>query len=65
MNPDARLVYQKNFGQTPLGDIRLIDELPNMNFYELDFLVSLFLKLGTVIVLPFASCLPLHTAVRK
>ena len=28
INPDAQLVYQKNFNDTPLGDIRLIDQLP-------------------------------------
>lgn len=28
INPDAQLVYQTNFGDTPLGDIRLIDQLP-------------------------------------
>ncbi len=28
INPDAQLVYQKNFADTPLGDIRLIDQLP-------------------------------------
>jgi DNA (cytosine-5)-methyltransferase 1 len=28
INPDAQLVYQKNFADTPLGDIRLIDKLP-------------------------------------
>ena len=28
INPDAQLVYQSNFGDTPLGDIRLIDKLP-------------------------------------
>jgi len=28
INPDAQLVYQSNFGDTPSGDIRLIDKLP-------------------------------------
>ncbi len=28
INPDAQLVYQTNFGDTPSGDIRLIDQLP-------------------------------------
>ena len=28
INPDAQLVYQKNFGDQPLGDIRLINQLP-------------------------------------
>ncbi|UNU25226.1 DNA (cytosine-5-)-methyltransferase [Microcoleus vaginatus HSN003] len=28
INSDAQLVYQKNFADTPLGDIRLIDKLP-------------------------------------
>jgi DNA (cytosine-5)-methyltransferase 1 len=28
INPDAQLVYQTNFCDTPLGDIRLIDQLP-------------------------------------
>jgi DNA (cytosine-5)-methyltransferase 1 len=28
INPDAQLVYQKNFNHTPLGDIRLINQLP-------------------------------------
>lgn len=28
INPDAQLVYQTNFGDRPLGDIRLIDQLP-------------------------------------
>ncbi len=28
INPDAQSVYQTNFGDTPLGDIRLIDQLP-------------------------------------
>ena len=28
INPDAQLVYQTYFGDTPLGDIRLIDKLP-------------------------------------
>jgi DNA (cytosine-5)-methyltransferase 1 len=28
INPDAQLVYQTNFGDTPFGDIRLIDQLP-------------------------------------
>jgi DNA (cytosine-5)-methyltransferase 1 len=28
INFDAQLVYQKNFADTPLGDIRLIDQLP-------------------------------------
>ncbi|MBH8567220.1 DNA (cytosine-5-)-methyltransferase [Nostoc sp. CENA67] len=28
INKDAQLVYTKNFGHTPLGDIRLIDKLP-------------------------------------
>ena len=28
INPDAQLVYQSNFDDTPSGDIRLIDKLP-------------------------------------
>ncbi|BAZ49456.1 cytosine-specific methyltransferase [Nostoc sp. NIES-4103] len=28
INKDAQLVYEKNFAHTPLGDIRLIDQLP-------------------------------------
>ncbi|XZO04596.1 MAG: DNA (cytosine-5-)-methyltransferase [Microcoleus sp.] len=28
INPDAQSVYQLNFGDRPLGDIRLIDQLP-------------------------------------
>lgn len=28
INPEAQLVYRKNFADTPLGDIRLIDRLP-------------------------------------
>ena len=28
LDADSRLVYEKNFGEYPLGDIRLIDELP-------------------------------------
>jgi DNA (cytosine-5)-methyltransferase 1 len=28
INPDAKLVYQQNFDDSPLGDIRLIDKLP-------------------------------------
>ena len=28
INPDAQLVYQTNFSDTPSGDIRLIDKLP-------------------------------------
>ncbi len=28
INPDAQLVYHKNFADTPLGDIRLIERLP-------------------------------------
>ena len=28
INADAQLVYETNFGQKPLGDIRLIDKLP-------------------------------------
>lgn len=28
INPDAQSVYQTNFGDTPSGDIRLIDQLP-------------------------------------
>ena len=28
INPHAQLVYHKNFGDTPLGDIRLINQLP-------------------------------------
>lgn len=28
INPDAQSVYQTNFGDTPLGDIRLIDQVP-------------------------------------
>ncbi|QSJ14858.1 DNA (cytosine-5-)-methyltransferase [Nostoc sp. UHCC 0702] len=28
INKDAQLVYEKNFGYTPLGDIRLLDKLP-------------------------------------
>lgn len=28
INKDAQLVYEKNFGHTPLGDIRLLDKLP-------------------------------------
>ncbi len=31
INPDAQSVYQTNFGDTPLGDIRLIDKLPEHN----------------------------------
>jgi DNA (cytosine-5)-methyltransferase 1 len=31
INPDAQLVYQKNFNHTPLGDIRLINQLPEHN----------------------------------
>ncbi|XWK85682.1 MAG: DNA (cytosine-5-)-methyltransferase [Phormidium sp.] len=32
INPDAQLVYQKNFDRQPLGDIRLIKELPEHDF---------------------------------
>jgi len=32
INPDAQLVYQKNFGHQPQGDIRLIKELPEHDF---------------------------------
>lgn len=28
INPDAQLVYHRNFADTPLGDIQLIDQLP-------------------------------------
>ncbi|MFB2937144.1 DNA (cytosine-5-)-methyltransferase [Aerosakkonemataceae cyanobacterium BLCC-F154] len=32
INPNAQLVYQKNFDRQPLGDIRLIKELPEHDF---------------------------------
>lgn len=32
INPDAQLVYQKNFDRQPQGDIRLIKELPEHDF---------------------------------
>ena len=32
INPNAQLVYQKNFDRQPQGDIRLIKELPEHDF---------------------------------
>ncbi|WP_242054899.1 DNA cytosine methyltransferase [Nostoc flagelliforme] len=32
INTDGQLVYEKNFGHTALGDIRLIDKLPEHEF---------------------------------
>jgi len=37
INPEARRIYQENFGEEPLGDIKLIDK---QNIPDHDFLVS-------------------------
>jgi DNA (cytosine-5)-methyltransferase 1 len=46
INPDAQLVYEKNFGHKPLGDIRLIDKLPGHEFLLAGFPCQSFSHAG-------------------
>jgi DNA (cytosine-5)-methyltransferase 1 len=46
INPDARLVYQKNFSHDSLGDIRLIDKLPAHEFLLAGFPCQSFSHAG-------------------
>jgi len=46
INPDAQLIYKKNFGHKPLGDIRLIDKLPEHEFLLAGFPCQSFSHAG-------------------
>ncbi|MDF5738045.1 MULTISPECIES: DNA cytosine methyltransferase [unclassified Nostoc] len=46
INADAQLVYEKNFGQKALGDIRLIDQLPEHEFLLAGFPCQSFSHAG-------------------
>ncbi|WP_414571664.1 DNA (cytosine-5-)-methyltransferase [Nostoc sp. CCY 9925] len=46
INSDARLVYEKNFSETPSGDIRLIDKLPEHEFLLAGFPCQSFSHAG-------------------
>ncbi|WP_335095645.1 DNA (cytosine-5-)-methyltransferase [Nostoc sp.] len=46
INSDAQLVYEKNFGQKALGDIRLIDQLPEHEFLLAGFPCQSFSHAG-------------------
>lgn len=46
INPNAQLVYEKNFGQIPSGDIRLIDKLPEHEFLLAGFPCQSFSHAG-------------------
>ncbi|MEH2147800.1 DNA (cytosine-5-)-methyltransferase [Nostoc sp.] len=46
INSDAQLVYEKNFAQKSLGDIRLIDKLPEHEFLLAGFPCQSFSPAG-------------------
>ncbi|MEH2163145.1 MAG: DNA (cytosine-5-)-methyltransferase [Nostoc sp.] len=46
INSDAQLVYEKNFAQKALGDIRLIDKLPEHEFLLAGFPCQSFSHAG-------------------
>jgi DNA (cytosine-5)-methyltransferase 1 len=46
INPDAQLVYEKNFQYKPLGDIHLIDKLPEHDFLLAGFPCQSFSHAG-------------------
>ncbi|MGI8504023.1 MAG: DNA (cytosine-5-)-methyltransferase [Hassallia sp.] len=46
INPDAQLIYEKNFQHKPLGDIHLIDKLPEHEFLLAGFPCQSFSHAG-------------------